>query len=146
MLFVQKKFMKCIHSYRPQTKFAKVMFSQVSFCPRRCVYPSMHLARGGCPGWYLSWGVYLWECGRHPLGPEADSPRAEADTPPLGIRRRHPLDTRGRHTLDTRGRHPPGLEADPPLDTTGYGQQAGGMYSTGMQSCCTIVPLQIYHC
>ena len=33
-----------LNFYRPQTKFAKVMFSQMSVCPqgRGCVYPSMH--------------------------------------------------------------------------------------------------------
>ena len=67
----------CTNIYSPQTKFAKVMFSQGSVCPggvyssvhwaggfvsrqalgKRGVYPSMHWAGGVCPG-----GM----CGRHP--------------------------------------------------------------------------------
>ena len=72
--------------YRPQTMFAKVMFSQVSVCPQVGVYPSMHLVLavypsmhwavgfvylpgGVCPGGCLPGGVCLGGClsrGRHP--------------------------------------------------------------------------------
>ena len=52
--------------YRPQTKFAKVMFSQVSVCPQGMALPPLH-------------------AGIHPPGqtatPWADPPR---QTPPLG--------------------------------------------------------------
>ena len=71
--------------YRPQTKFAKVMFSQVSVCPQR----------GG--------------------GVSASGPKGC-------------------------GRRPPdqcmlGYTSPSPVDTTGYGQQAGGTHLTGMHSC-----------
>ena len=69
------------HNYRPQTKFAKVMFSQASFCPR-------------------GWGGLLH--------------REGWCAPPGGW----------------------GLGRPPPhLDTTGYGQRAGGTHRTGMHSC-----------
>ena len=52
-----------VHNYRPQTKFAKVMFSQVSVCPR-----------GGVGLWSQGGGV---GCLPHPPGqtpPWADTP------------------------------------------------------------------------
>ena len=59
--------------YRPQTKFAKVMFSQVSLCPQ-----------GGdaCP--IACWDTHMHTQAETPLG-QTHSPR---QTPPLG---RHPL-------------------------------------------------------
>ena len=44
-------------------------------------------------------------------------------TPHLDTRGRHPTGTRGRHTHTHPVQTPP-----PPRDTTGYGQQAGGMH------------------
>ena len=73
------------HFYRPQTKFAKVMFSQVSVCPRGGVYPwsqrgvsATPPTLGRCPPWQT-----------HPLGRQplwADTPLGSAcwDTHPLG--------------------------------------------------------------
>ena len=45
-----------VTSYRPQTKFAKIMFSQVFVCPREgCLCPGGSLSRRGlCPGTSLS--------------------------------------------------------------------------------------------
>ena len=43
--------------YRPPTKFAKVMFSQVSVCPQGGVYPSMYWA-GGVSQHALGRGVF----------------------------------------------------------------------------------------
>ena len=44
-------------NYRPQTKFAKVMFSQVFVCPRGCLCPGgWSLYRGSCPGQVSVWG------------------------------------------------------------------------------------------
>ena len=110
-----------LNFYRPQTKFAKVMFSDVCLstgervcvsqhtlgravcipaCTGQggCVYPSMHWTGGGCVclGGYLPGGCLPGGC----------SPW-----------------TRGRH-------HPP-----PTPDTTGNGQQAGGTHPTEVHSC-----------
>ena len=55
------------HIYRPQTKFAKVMFLQVSVCPQVGVSVSV---QGGSPSWgvsipggSLSWGSLGGLCG-----------------------------------------------------------------------------------
>ena len=59
--------------YLPQTKFAKVMFSQVSVCPRR--------SGGVC--FNSCWDIH--PLGRHPPGqtpPWADTPFPRADPPP----------------------------------------------------------------
>ena len=62
--------------YRPQTKFAKVMFSQVSVCPKGT---SQHaLGRGCLPRGCLPGGCLPGEC-------------------LLGARGRHPPETKGRH-------------------------------------------------
>ena len=82
------------NSYCPQTRFAKVMFSQVCICP---------LGGGGCLSHCMQGYTHTPRTrGRHPQGqkhppPQADTPRArgtpQADTtapgqtPPLG---RHP--------------------------------------------------------
>ena len=81
-----------------------------SFCSRRGASAPLHA------------GIHPQ--GRHPWAdtpsrhPWADTPWA--DPPP------------GRHTY--LGRHPPGKHPTP-SDTTGYGQQAGGMHPTGMHIC-----------
>ena len=62
--------------YRTQTKFSKVMFSQVSVCPQGECLP--HCMLGYTP----------------PLGPEADTP--QADTPPADTP--HPVHTGIRST------------------------------------------------
>ena len=130
------KHLTCFNFYRPQTKtkFAKVMFPQVSVCPQG----------GACP-------IAYWDTpppmdqrqtpprqtlpGRHPPRPEADTPRVItpwADTP----RQTPPPPPRA----DT-------PQADTPLPNAcwdthpamqcmlGYDQQAGGTHSTGMHSC-----------
>ena len=51
-LFMQIRFSKYI--YRPQTKFARVMFSQVFVCPRGAGGGSRSLSRGS-----LSWGISI---------------------------------------------------------------------------------------
>ena len=79
-----------------------------------------------------------------PPGDQAGTPQDQAGTPRPG---KHP---QTRHPLGTRqappglGRHPPG-PAPPPdqpppgAEHTGrYGQRAGGMHPTGMQSCSHI--------
>ena len=94
-----------VHIYRPQTKFAKVMFLHLSVSPfvHRVVVvhppPDRYTPQAGTPPW-------------------ADTPRA--GTPPG---RYTPL---GRHPLD---RHPP--RQVHPRD----GQWAGGTHPTGMHSC-----------
>ena len=106
--------------YRPQTKtkFAKVMFSQVSVCPQG----------GACT-------IAYWDTPPH--GPEADTPRVItpwADTPRQTPPGKHPP------WADT-------PQADTPLPNAcwdthpamqcmlGYNQQAGGTHPTGMHSC-----------
>ena len=121
--------------YRPQTKFAKVMFSQVSVCPRG----------GG--------GVCLWSRGGVCHTPQADTPGADT---PLG---RHPLPSACWDTPPTQCMlgytpHPTPAQCmlgyTPPLPSAcwdtqppaqcmlGYSQQAGGTHPTGMHSCCII--------
>ena len=82
--------------YRPQTKFPKVMFSQMSVCPQR----------GVCP-------IACWDTPPWAQTPQADTPLC-----------RHPLPC------------PVHAGIHPPVQCMlGYGQQAGGMHPTGMQSC-----------
>ena len=81
--------------YRPQTKLAKVMFSQVSVCPQV----------GGQ-------GNVFTPPPRKTHNPRADTP---GQTPPV------------QYVL--------GYTYPSPADTTGYGQQAGGTYPTGMHPC-----------
>ena len=135
--------------YRPQTKFAKVMFLHVSLCPQ-----------GGVPGqvhpynpWtdmavylprYPAWQVHTPPTGTprhvHPPGrytPQAGTPpgqvHSRAGTPSAGTPRQvH--STRQVHT--PRYTHPPPGRYSPPEQCMlGYGQQAGGMHPTGMHSC-----------
>ena len=136
--------------YRPQTKFAKVMFLHVSVI----------LSRGGGSA-PLHAGIHThlpWDQrqippppgSRHPPEPEAGTPRADTppdqrQVPPLGPdpppdQRQAPprADTPPR----TRGRYPP-----PPWDQRQVhppppdnGQQAGGTHPTGMQSCTYFFP------
>ena len=99
-----------LDSYRPQRKFAKVMFSQVSVCPQR-----------GCvPHCMLGYHQPL-EPGRQPPGPGI--PQEQAPSPGPGT--------------PPRTRHPPGPGTPPPgTEHTGrYGQKANGMHPTGMHSC-----------
>ena len=81
-----------IYNYHPQTKFAKVMFSQVSVCPG-----------GVC---LLSWeGVCHTPLGRHLLGryPRADTPSAYWDTLPP------PVQCMLRNGQQVGGMHPTGM-------------------------------------
>ena len=112
--------------------------------------------RGVCPGRYVPRGVFtqeVWQTpprtrGRHPPG-DRQTPvknnlhklrlRAQADTPPpsacwdIHPRAQCPMHA-GIHTPQ------PSL---PPVNTMGYGQQAGCMYPIGMHSCLVC---QIMNC
>ena len=107
-----------------KTKFAKVMFSQVSVCPQE----------GGC----------LPHCmlGYTPSGPEADAPLGPGPPPgPDPPQSRHPppgADTPWDQTPPSR--HPPGpdppgtRQPPPPVHAGRYGQQAVGRHPTGMHT------------
>ena len=118
-----------IYNYCPQTKFAKVMFSQVSVYPRGDVCRTPTPQQTHSPGQTHT--------------PRADPPRQTH--PPLG-----------RHTLLWADTHPPlgrpppwadppgqtplcpvhaGIHTPPAQCKLGYGQQAGGMYPIEMHSC-----------
>ena len=107
-------------SYRPQRSWGKVMFLHVSVI----------LFRGGLAHCMLGYTHPPREQEpphtRHPLeqAPQEQTP-PEADTP----RSRHPpgADTPQEQTSGTR--HPPSA-----VHAGRYGQQAGGMHATGMQS------------
>ena len=105
------------HYYRPQTKFAKVMFSQVSVCPQEGCLP---LVPGGvyhnCPTW-----------ADNPLGRQPQGRQPPIWTPP------------GRHT-PMQPRHTPfpvhaGIHTPLCQCMLGYSQQAGSTHPTGMHSC-----------
>ena len=95
--------------YRPQTKFAKVMFSQVSVCPQGGVYP-----------------ITCWDT--HTPGPKADTP--QADTPP-GQTPPWADTTPGRH----HPRHTPPWADNPCIVHAGIWSTSGQYASTGMHSC-----------
>ena len=92
--------------YRPQTKFAKVMFSQVSVCPQWGEYLGRYPPWVGTPpGRYTPWA------GTTPpdrYTPWADSPPGRytpgTDTPPAGT-------PRGRYTTPQTGTPPPTVHA-----------------------------------
>ena len=144
---------KKYYIYCPQTKFAKVMFSQVSVC----------LSTGGCLPLVLG-GVCHPQAdtllSRHPLGrdPQTDSPLGRhppcrllwADIPRAdnlaasACWDTHPplpsafWDTSPCPVHD--GIHTPcpvhaGIHPSPAQCMLGYSQQAGGMHPTGMHSC-----------
>ena len=123
---------KNLFYYHPQMKFAKVMFSQVSVCPRG----------GVCP--IPCWDTPPRTKGRHspitrdrhsPLGPEADTPLGpEEDTPSPEPK----ADTPGQTSpwADTPlDKHP----IPPPQCMLGYGQQVGGTHPNGMHSCLVML-------
>ena len=99
--------------YRSQTKFAKVMFSQVSACPIACLDTPPHDQRQTPCRSRNPPGSRQPPGNRHPLGPDtprtrhslgSDTPLGpdtspEADTPPPGSR--HPLEQ-----TPPRSRHP----------------------------------------
>ena len=101
-----------IRFHRPQTKFTKVMFSQVSVCPRGCL---PHCMLGYTPR------------------PEADTPPPGADPP--GTRGRHPPPREqtppGPEADPSGSRHPP----PPKVHAGRYGQQASSTHPTGMHTC-----------
>ena len=66
--------------YRPETKFVKVMFSQVSVCPQRGVYPSIHW-EGGCVYPSMHWGCLPIGCLPRCVCVADTSPAPEADPP-----------------------------------------------------------------
>ena len=92
-----------LSSYRPQTKFAKVMFLHVS------VSHSVHRGRG--------LAQYM-----------------EGYTPPPDQRQAPPPRSGTPHR-----RHPPGPDTPHAVHAGRYGQQAGGMHPTGMQSCYILI-------
>ena len=77
--------------YRPQTKFAKVMFLQVSVCPQG----------GACVSHGMPPGIHARPPGNHTCPPASTRPR-QPRTPPW-----HPRMPPGSHT------HPPGIHACP---------------------------------
>ena len=105
------------HFYRPKTKFAKVMFSQVS-------------TGGGGLSAPLHAGIHPQTRGRHPPGPEADTPWA--DIPQQIPPGRHPP---GRHPLPL-GRHHPGRhpQADTPLGRRPLGRHSPCALHAGIRS------------
>ena len=118
------EFLNVEANYRLQTKFAKVMFSQVSVCPQGGVYSiacwDTHTPSAQTSPW-ADTTPRQTPLGRHPLGRHT----------PLG---RHPL---GRHP---HGQTPPWADIlpgqTPPAQCIlGYGQQAGSTHPTGMHSC-----------
>ena len=120
--------------YRPQTKFAKVMFLHVSVI----------LSMGGSAPFHA--------------GIHTPQPLPETDTPLSRTRSRYPHRTRGRYPPPmTRGRYPPPMTRGryPPPMTRGryppsavhagrYGEQAVGTYPTGMQSCLNNSSVSFY--
>ena len=99
-------------SYRPQTKFAKVMFLHlsVSHSVHRGVSASVHA--GTHPPWVQT-------------PPGADTPQ-EADTP-------KEADTPPRKRTPPGSRHPPSCT----VHAGRYGKQAGSTHPTGMHTCFT---------
>ena len=97
--------------YRPQTKFAQVMFSQVSVILSTGGVVCIH--RGGCL--HPSRGLHPGDL--YPRGPH-----------PGGL---HPGG--GLHRREGLGRLPS------PIDIMGYDQRAGGTHPIGMHSCLTNV-------
>ena len=100
---------KCSYIYRPQTKFAKVMFLQASVCPRG----DMHGCSGGVRGCSRGWGVRGCSGG--------------------GM---HGCSRRGRVWLLLGGGHAWLLLGGACMVfSMRYGQWAGGTHPTGMHSC-----------
>ena len=120
--------------YRPQTKFAKVVFLQVCLSTGGGV---AHMpTRYACPlGTHAPYGDTC-PPPRHaqPLGMHALPPLGTHVPPPLGMH------TPGACT------HPLGMHPPPPADTMRCGQWAGGTHPTGMHSCllCIASPILWY--
>ena len=98
--------------YRPQTKFAKVMFLHVTVCPQGGGSTWAGTPLAGTPPWQV-----------HPPGrytPSGQVPSPLAGTPP------------GRYTpqANTTPTPSPGV-----VHAGRYGQQACGTHPTGMHSC-----------
>ena len=110
------------HYYRPQTKFAKVMFLHVSVILSRGWYPSMpcsspgpHPAGGEVEG--SGWG----SPGPHPGGRLRGLARGVSRPTPRGSPGPHPGGPPGQHPGGSPGPHPGGCipactESDPPPD------------------------------
>ena len=106
-------------NYRPQTKFAKVMFSQVSVCPQgvSASGPGRGVSTPGPLGRHPPGQTPPWQTPRQ-TPPWTDTPSLPSacwDTPPCPVHA-------GIHTL-------------PAQCMLGYGQQVGGTHPTGMHSC-----------
>ena len=105
-------------NYRPQTKFAMVMFLHVSVI----------LSTGGVPA--------QGGTGRYNPPPQACTPHPPGRyTPPPQAGKPHPP---GRYTPPPRQVHPPGRYTPWPQCMLGNGQQAGSTHSTGMHPCLYI--------
>ena len=87
--------------YRPQTKFAKVVFSQVSVCPQ------VVGVGGVCP--IACWGTHA-----SPPGPEVDTPWADttwADIPPVHAGIHPPTQCMLGYGQQACGTHPTGMHS-----------------------------------
>ena len=112
-------FFVCLLYYRPQTKFAKIMFFTPvcqSFCLRGGVSASVHAEIHTPQSRHLPGS-------RHPPG--VDTPRS-----------RHPLEQ-----TTPWSRHPPKQTPPCTVHAERYGQQAGGTHPTGMHTCLGMVML-----
>ena len=86
-----------------------------------CVKNSVHGGGGALPQCML---------GYHTPPPSGADTPSRADTPPSPRRSRHPLPL---------SRHPPPGTPLCAVHAGRYGQQAGGMHPTGMQSCSLVI-------
>ena len=131
--------------YRPQTRFGKVMFSQVSVCPQGGVSAPLHA------------GIQTPRQAQSPWHTHPPGDTAPRQVHPLGRYTHgqiHPLDryipsvvTLPRQVPSPWAGTPPRQTHNPPplpsacCDTPpvqcmlGYSQQAGSIYPTGMHSC-----------
>ena len=120
--------------YHPQTKFAKVMFLQVSVCPQGGVPAQVHpLLAGTPPGRNNLLGQVHPKAGTSPRQvhpPGRYTP--QAGTPPRQV---HPQQLHPRAGTPPRQVHTPRQVPHQPQCMLGYSQQAGGMHSMGMHSC-----------
>ena len=122
----------CITYYRPQTKFAKFMFLHVSVILST-------VGVGGLPQCML--GYHTPQDQAAPPGPgtpwEQTPPGPDPTGPGTSLGPDPPWTSPPRdQTLPDQA--PPWDQTPPPaqsVHTRRYGQQAGGMHSTGMQSC-----------
>ena len=126
--------------YRLQTKFAKIMFSQVSVCSGGGCLP--HCMLGYTPPGQVhppeqTPGRYTPRQVHHPPRQVHPPPTPPRQVHPLG---RYPLPSACWDTHPPAGIHTPcsvhaGIHTPPAQCMLGYSQQAGGTHSIGMHSC-----------